>query len=158
MLRHTRERETERQRQTSNFVSFNLLAANLCERVYLGAIWGMKASKRVVPDRCCDFRPIILGNSSQTSRIDVFVCREKVIEVQRRNWERENEYVYISSCELCVIIIVKCYRAARYYCTMKVRCYKLEMHGMAGLHWVCERFGVLPNREGEADALCTQAG
>lgn len=31
----------------------------------------------------------------------------------------------------------------------KVRCYELEMPGMAGLRRVCEGFGALPNGEGE---------
>lgn len=39
---------------------------------------------------------------------------------------------------------------------MEVRCDKLEMHGMAGLRWACEGFGVLPNGGGVggADAFC----
>lgn len=35
-------------------------------------------------------------------------------------------------------VLIRSYRESKHFCIIKVRCDKLEMHGMAGLHWVCE--------------------
>lgn len=56
----------------------------------------------------------------------------------RTEWQCACFSVHYSMTECMFDVLIQSYKEAKHFCNIKVRCDKLEMPGMAGLHRVCE--------------------